>query len=278
MDWTFLIDVLKESVVLTLIVTALMGAIEALNISTKGSMMSFLHRSHAGQIVASSFLGATPGCVGGYFTVSMYTKRMFSFGALMAMALATTGDEAFVMLASYPGTALAIFAGLFVLGIIGGFLTDARGRRYMDRDVDECDCPETDAEHVAEHNTLRHRLLHTIKHGGKIFLWTFGIMAVVGVIQQFVDLESWVGANVPLVILLAVALGCIPQSGPHMVFVTLFATGLVPLSVLLASCISQDGHAGLPLIAASRRDFLRIKAVKCVVALAVGFAVMLIFG
>lgn len=278
MDLTFLLDVLKESVILTLIVTALMFAIEAFNFSTKGSFMAFLHRSHAGQIVASSLLGAIPGCVGGYFTVSMYTKRMFSFGALLAMALATTGDEAFVMLASYPKTALAIFGGLFVLGLAGGFIADARGRHYMEKDADQCDCPEPDERLAEEHKSLKHKLLHTLRHGGKIFLWTFGIMAVVGAVQQFVDLESWVGANIPLMILLAVAIGCIPQSGPHMVFVTLFASGLLPVSVLLASCISQDGHAGLPLIAASRKDFLKIKLIKCVIALAVGFATMLIFG
>ena len=101
-------------------------------------------------------------------------------------------------------------------------------------------------------------------------------MAAVEILQNFVDLEAWVSDNTALMVLLAVLIGCIPSSGPHLVFVTMFASGVLPLSVLLANCISQEGHAGLPLIAASRKDFLKIKAFKCVLALVVGFAAMLL--
>ena len=76
-------------------------------------------------------------------------------------------------------------------------------------------------------------------------------------------------------ILFAVLVGMIPQSGPHMVFVTLFAQGLIPLPVLIASCITQDGHAGLPLIAKSSRDFFKIKGIKAAIALAIGYGWML---
>ena len=70
--------------------------------------------------------------------------------------------------------------------------------------------------------------------------------------------------NVPLI-------GIIPESGPHLLFVTLFAAGAVPFSVLLASSISQDGHAGLPLLAETKRGFLKVKLINVVVALACGF-------
>ena len=79
-------------------------------------------------------------------------------------------------------------------------------------------------------------------------------------------------------ILLATLIGIIPESGPHMIFVTLYAAGIVPLPVLLASCISQDGHASLPLIAESKTDFLKAKIINCIVALAVGFTSMFLIG
>jgi hypothetical protein len=60
-----------------------------------------------------------------------------------------------------------------------------------------------------------------------------------------------------------------------MIFVTLYAAGVIPLPVLLASSISQDGHASLPLIAESRKSFLWAKAINCIVALAVGYSAML---
>jgi hypothetical protein len=61
-----------------------------------------------------------------------------------------------------------------------------------------------------------------------------------------------------------------------MIFVTLYAAGVVPLPVLLASSISQDGHASLPLIAENRKSFLWAKVINCIVALAVGFTAMLL--
>ena len=53
-------------------------------------------------------------------------------------------------------------------------------------------------------------------------------------------------------LVIACLVGLIPESGPHLIFVTLFAQGVVPLSVLLASSIVQDGHGMLPMLAHSR--------------------------
>ena len=77
-------------------------------------------------------------------------------------------------------------------------------------------------------------------------------------------------------ILLATAIGIIPESGPHMIFVTLYAAGVVPMPVLLASCISQDGHASIPLLAESKRSFIWAKLINCAVALLVGFGAMVL--
>ena len=90
-----------------------------------------------------------------------------------------------------------------------------------------------------------------------------------------VDLESWVSGNVVPMIILASLIGCIPQSGPHMVFVSLYASGILPLPILLASCVSQDGHAGLPLIAASKKDFFRLKGIKFILGIAVGLIALI---
>jgi hypothetical protein len=232
-------------------------------------------------------LGVIPGCLGGYITVSMYSKRAFSFGALLAMMIATTGDEAFVMLAMYPVKALWIFLGLFVLAIAVGLLAEFFERRRSS-DFSRPDgqfgagpsansVPES-AGAVSSHNEgkdLKHRMLHTLGEALKIFAWAFGVLLVVHIASHYVDLETWVSGNTALMIPLAVLIGLIPQSGPHLVFVTLFAQGIVPLPVLIASCLSQDGHAGLPLLAEDKRSFFRAKGIKCVLALAAGYLLML---
>ena len=74
------------------------------------------------------------------------------------------------------------------------------------------------------------------------------------------------------VLVAAVLIGIIPESGPHLIFVMLFASGNLPLSILLASSIVQDGHGSLPLLAESRRSFIIVKLLN----MAVGFSVGLI--
>lgn len=88
--------------------------------------------------------------------------------------------------------------------------------------------------------------------------------------MSYFDINSWISDNTILMILLAAAVGIIPESGPHLVFVSLYAAGVVPLPVLIASCISQDGHASLPLLAQSRSSFLKAKLINVVIAIIAG--------
>jgi hypothetical protein len=74
----------------------------------------------------------------------------------------------------------------------------------------------------------------------------------------------------------AALVGVIPESGPHLVFATLYATGMLPFSVLLTSSAVQDGHGMLPLLAESRAEFLRVKAINVVAGLVLGVAAMLL--
>jgi hypothetical protein len=111
------------------------------------------------------------------------------------------------------------------------------------------------------------------RHLWKVFLWVLGTMLAIHVISARWDIEAFTSRHVAWVLPVAVLVGIIPESGPHLVFVLMFARGLVPFSVLLASSISQDGHGMLPLLSVSVRDFLWVKAFKVAAALAVGYAV-----
>ena len=377
-----LADVLRNAILITGLVVIMMMMIESLNIESRGKLFSGLKGSRLGQILLSALLGSVPGCMGGFATVSLYTHRMVSFGALVAMMIASSGDEAFVILAMMPDKAMWIFLILFAVAVAVGFLVDVvadkiRGRKGSDyapvctasgcedayevHKDDEHDPGEKRKvhygwkrilmlvgvsifiaalatgrlEHEHEHGDEHHEdEIHSVeehhhhssevsegrtfhvdllseewmnvlfaclsvivlvvllvgtdhfieehlwnhivrKHLLSIFLWTFGVLAFISIGLQYVDISSWISGNTALMILLATAVGIIPESGPHLVFVTLYASGIVPLPVLLASCISQDGHASLPLLAESKRGFLRAKAVNCLVALVVGFVSML---
>ena len=398
-----LIDILRNSILITGLVVVMMMMIESLNIESKGLFFNGLKKTKVGQVVFGALLGSIPGCMGGFATVSLYTHKMFSFGALIAMMIASSGDEAFIMLAMIPEKALLIFAILFVVAVGAGIITDlicdrihsskchksdhsecgeasgcaegyaihdeshsncshehhteaedgnsflksskrhygwkrismliglavfitalAGGKLGHDHSAHTSDSTECTHEHHGESCAHEHTCTHTHSEGKTfdllsedwmnvlfaglslyvlvvllfasdhfveyhlwnhiikrhlltIFLWTAGVLLVVGIGLQYVSLDKWISSNTALMIILATLIGIIPESGPHMIFVTLYASGLIPLPVLLASSISQDGHSSLPLLAESRKSFLWAKLINCAVALAVGFGAMLFY-
>ena len=130
---------------------------------------------------------------------------------------------------------------------------------------------------ASDHFIEEHLWNHIIrKHLLTIFCWTFGVLLIVGFGLQYIKLDDWISNNTALMIILATLIGIIPESGPHMIFVTLFAAGVVPFPVLLASSISQDGHSSIPLLAESKRSFLWAKLINCATALLAGLTAMLI--
>lgn len=124
-----------------------------------------------------------------------------------------------------------------------------------------------------EHFIKEHLWEHVIKkHFKSIFLWTLGALIVIHFGMGYLNIESWIKDNVFVMIFLAVLIGLIPESGPHIIFITLFASGVVPFSVLLASSIAQDGHTALPLLAESKRCFLKAKLFNMIIGFTFGAA------
>ncbi|MBQ9529031.1 MAG: hypothetical protein IJR73_01575, partial [Bacteroidales bacterium] len=112
------LDALLGAILITGLVIIMMMLLEYINVTSGGRMATSLGRSRFGQVVLGGLLGVLPGCIGGFACVSLYGHGMLSFGALVAMMIASSGDEAFVMLAMFPGKALLIFAALLAVGIV----------------------------------------------------------------------------------------------------------------------------------------------------------------
>jgi hypothetical protein len=131
---------------------------------------------------------------------------------------------------------------------------------------------------VPEHFLTEHLWKHTIKkHIPRIFIWTLVAFLVIDVFLGYFHLDHWISNNTLIMLVLALLVGIIPQSGPHIIFVTLFANGAIPLSVLLANSIVQDGHGAIPLLAESPRSFITMKSIKLGLGILAGTAGIL-FG
>ena len=101
-------------------------------------------------------------------------------------------------------------------------------------------------------------------------MWSFSALIIVDIGLKFWNLEAFVRGHMLWVLLIASLVGIIPESGPHLIFVMMFAQGLVPFSVLLTSSIVQDGHGMLPLLSYTIKDSLLIKLFNLLIGLGIG--------
>ncbi len=115
---------------------------------------------------------------------------------------------------------------------------------------------------------------HLWKHVPRIFLWTFGALTAMHILTEHLYLEDTIRQSRWAVLLIACVVGIIPESGPHLIFVTLYAQGTLPFGILLASSIVQDGHGMLPMLAHSRPVSLKTKAINSAVGLMAGTATL----
>lgn len=125
----------------------------------------------------------------------------------------------------------------------------------------------TVSDHYLQHHLWEHLLK---KHFLKIFFWIFGTLLVVYLGLNYFNIDKWIQSNPFFILVLAILIGIIPQSGPHIVFISLYLGDIIPFSVLLANSVVQDGHGALPLLAESKKGFLIVKLIKIIVALILG--------
>jgi hypothetical protein len=337
------VEILTHSLLITGFVFIMMLLIEYINVQTHGSWQGKLKEGRIGQYVLAVVLGAIPGCLGAFTVVSLYAHGVVSFGALVATMIATSGDEAFVMLSIFPVKAIFLTVIISAIGFAVGYVTDLV---YKKQDKllagkehplpihgeEFCNCypkgyilkqlKEITFERVLligflslfvilfltgsvmseavewikitilggslfalfvvttvpDHFLQKHLWEHVLKkHLLRIFLWTFGALLVIHILMNYIDLDTWIHTNTLMVLTIAVLIGIIPESGPHLILVTLFAQGSLPFSILLASSIVQDGHGTLPLLAVSKRGFIILKIINVAAGFAIGMIGML-FG
>jgi len=334
-----IIEITKHALLIAIFVFAMMVIVDYFNVLTKGNMNRIMKGGNFRQYTIASFLGSTPGCLGAFTNVSFYTHGLISFGAIVGGMIATSGDEAFVMLSMFPKQAIFLFLLLFVLGIVLAWLTDKIILIFkiktsencsvstFDKKNIECKCFDINAlkkitltrilmvllvissfvliitgtigsqswdwkrititmllvitsfifATIPEHYLKNHIWKHIVKkHLLKIFLWSFFALLLVHIGMNNWNLELFVQNNMLWVLIIASLLAVIPESGPHLIFVIMFAQGLIPFSVLLASSIIQDGHGMLPMLSYSLRDSLLIKIFNLFFGLAIGGSLYLL--
>lgn len=268
---------LKEGALITLLVTAIMSLIELVNVLSGGKWLEkHLNGKGVLQTAAGTVLGIIPGCFGGFAAVSLYTRHLMSFGAVVAALSASCGDAAFILLTEKPKDTLTLVLILLPVAFLTGILTDLVFKRNPphDKEGEKLTFHHEDSEEHGKpgrHFLKEHIWEHVIKdHALSIFCWCFGALLILGVAGQFFDIGTAISRHPTLALLFAVLIGLIPDSGPQIALATMFTQGILPFGPLLANSIVQDGHTSLPLLAEEPGNFVRAKAINAIVALAAG--------
>ncbi len=184
-----------------------------------------------------------------YFTSARYILILFFIGIIMLNLLGLWGPQSW----SLEEPDRIIFHSLSMIAL---FIIVTSSKHYLE-------------EHIVEHLIK--------KHIWRVFLWTFFALLFVEIGLQYWNLENFVTSNIGLILIISAIVGLIPESGPHLVFVTMFANGIIPFSVLLTSSIVQDGHGMLPLFSYTIKDSILIKIFNLVFGLTIG-GIFLLLG
>jgi hypothetical protein len=341
-----ILDIFKHALMITVFVFVMMLLVDFIDTASKRRMSEIMRGGLWRQYTLASFLGFTPGCLGAFMNVSLYVHGIISFGAIVGGMIATSGDEAFVMLAQFPATALVLFGLLFFLGIFFAWVSDkvigivgiVPCESCLEHQCEECIPGDEDsvkggdifkpaniiqnvrslsftrflllgfigsflvlvflgtlgpthwnwkritfiglsvcslyiAAVCSEHYLHVHIWDHIVKkHLFRVFLWTFGALFFVHWGLAFWNLDAFIREHMMWVLLIGALIGMVPESGPHLIFVMMYAQGLVPFSVLFTTSFVQDGHGMLPLLSYSVKDSILIKIFNLAFGIATGAA------
>lgn len=332
-----LVPTFKQTFMITAFVLFMMVVIDYVNVQSKSLWAEKLQQTPVLQIIVAALLGITPGCLGAFTVVSLYTHRIMGFAGLVTVMIATSGDEAFVMFAMFPAKAFILQLILLLVAVATGLVVHlfeskkktAAVHGFVVHEHGDCTCfvrteiipqlKKISFERiililgtsififllltgiigssvwdwkkvlffaaglfllfvfitVPEHFLKEHLYNHIIKkHLLRIFGWTWVAFIALHFIQSNIELSNLLQNNSYWVLLVAVLVGLIPESGPHLLFATLFSQNLLPFSILIANSIVQDGHGMLPLLAESGKDFIKVKIINLAVGIVVGFILL----
>jgi hypothetical protein len=134
--------------------------------------------------------------------------------------------------------------------------------------------------------SLRETLIHGAMDTAFVTSWVFvsylvyslGVLALGGgdIAAGEQIIAGLLGRTGIATVVVGAALGLIPGCGPQILFISLYARGLLPFAALLANAISQDGDALFPLLVMDRRSALWATLVTSIPALVFGLLMYLL--
>lgn len=192
-----------------------------------------------------------------------------------------------VGIAIFPGVALLFQVdvnkdfGIPHLGTILGITGTVFSMIYMfiNKKVLKNDCY---VEEESKIFSLKETLIHSAEDTAFVNTWVFVAYFVYEIIVYALGGEpvvrEWMTTTGIATVFIGALIGLIPGCGPQIIFVSLYAKGMIPFAALIANAISQDGDALFPLLAIDKKSSFIATLITTVPALIIGVAIYLIFN
>ena len=144
-------------------------------------------------------LGVIPGCGGAIMVMSLFTRKVVSFGGVLAALISTMGDAAFLLIATKPQAALIILPVTFIVGIISGYVAQPFTKNFLQNKINK---------------NINANLLPKNKISNKFYFIWFLFLApgfILGMLNAFnIELNfNFIGINVVEVMAFILAIYCV---------------------------------------------------------------------
>lgn len=130
-------------------------------------------------------------------------------------------------------------------------------------------------------SSIKNSLIHITKETTFVITWVFVAFYLYNLTIYFLGgeeiLKNLLLNNGFLIVISAILIGLIPGCGPQILLATLYTTGVIPFSALIANAICNDGDALFPLLALNKKASFFVTIYNVIPALLVGGVCYFIF-
>lgn len=238
----------------------------------------------AGPIIGA-LLGCLPQCGFSVVGANLYSKRMITMGALLAIFISTS-DEAIPILFANPKLMPMIIVVLIikvVFAIIVGLIVDVCIKQTIKTSDEEM--AHSIASEVHHCNCCSHEhesiWMYSLKHTLKIFLFIFVINLILGgIIESFGEetLKTVLLGDHILQPALAAVIGLIPNCASSIILTEMFVAGALSFGSLMAGLCTGAGIGLVVLFKVNKNkvDNLKIVGILYVTGTILGMFIQLI--
>lgn len=182
--------------------------------------------------------GICPECAIPIISSNLFTKKLITYGSLIAVMLASSDEAVIILLANKMWTTVGYLI-LFKLSIaiIMGYLIDLIFRHQQLNNINMY-------ENASNESFVHQHILHPLVDSLKIFIYAFIIIFIFGTITYFIGEENIVNfltSNRSLQVLAATVVGLIPNCSGSIILTTLYIENGLNFSALLAGLLVNSG-------------------------------------